>query len=78
MILSDIEQFPNDCLAGILLAILKNQVPNGIQMNGLGIDREGTSFRFCISGSTSLEALQIACEQFELNRDLVDEKKNEK
>lgn len=78
MILSDIEQFPNDCLAGILLAILKNQVPNGIRLNGLGIDRVGTSFRFCISGSTSLEALQIACEQFELNRDLVDEKKNEK
>lgn len=78
MILSDIEQFPNDCLAGILLAILKNQVSNGIRLNGLGIDREGTSFRFCISGSTSLEALQIACEQFELNRDLVDKKKNEK
>ena len=78
MILLDIEQFPNDCLAGILLAILKNQVPNGIRLNGLGIDRVESSFRFCISGSTSLEVLQTLYERYKLNRSLVDEKKNEK
>jgi hypothetical protein len=74
MILLDFELFPNDCLAGILLAVLKNQVPNGIRLNGMSIDRVETSFRFCISGSTSLEALRTLYEQYESNRDFEDKK----
>ena len=69
MILSGVEEFPNDCLAGILLAILKNRVPKGILVNGMSIDMDGKFFRFCISGSTSLEDLQTLREQFELTHD---------
>lgn len=67
MILLDVELLPNDCLAGILLTILKNQVPIGVQMKGLGIYRDGNSFRFCISGSTSKEDLQTLYEQYKQN-----------
>ena len=65
MIFLGVEDFPNDCLAGILLAeVLKSQVPNGIRMNGMSIDRVENSFRFCISGSTSLEDLRTLFEQY--------------
>lgn len=74
LILSEVEHFPNDCLAGILLAILKNQVPNGISMDAMSIDRVGNSFCFCISGSTSLEELQNLCEQYRLNHDFADKR----
>jgi len=72
---SDVELFPNDRLAGLLLAVLKNQVPSNVQMQGVSIDRVGTSFRFCISGSTSLEALQILFGQNEPRQDFEDERK---
>lgn len=64
MILSDIELFPNDCLAGILAAGYKDRVPKGVHLDSLSIDRIGTHFRFCISGSTTLEELQTLCEQY--------------
>ena len=70
MILSGVEDLPNTCLAGILVAILKNRVPNGIRINGMSIDRIGSSFRFCISGSTSLEDLRTLCELYKPTRDL--------
>ena len=69
MILSGVEDFPNDCLAGILLAILENRVPNGILLNGVSMDRVENSFHFCISGSTSLEDIRILCERYEQHRD---------
>jgi len=71
MILSGPEHFPNDCLAGILVAILKNRVPTGIQVSGIYIDRIENSFRFCISGSTSIEEIQTLCGQYELSHDFV-------
>lgn len=67
MILSEVEELPNTCLAGILATILKNRVPKGVDLNGMSIDRIGNSFQFCISGSTSLEDLRILCGQYELN-----------
>lgn len=72
MILSGVEELPNTCLAGILVAILKNRVPKGVDLNGMSIDRIGNSFQFCILGSTSLEALRILCGQYESNPDLED------
>jgi len=74
MILSGVEDLPNTCLAGILAAILKNRVPNGIRMNGMSIDRVGSSFRFCISGSTSLEEIQTLYAQYESSRGFEAEK----
>jgi hypothetical protein len=65
MILSNPELFPNDCLAGILLAVLKKQAPRGVRMQRMSISRVGGSFRFCISGSTSLEALRTLYGQYE-------------
>ena len=64
MIASKVEDFPNDCLAGILAAVLKNQVPTGVRVRGLSIDRTDTSFHFCISGSTSLEDIRTLAEQY--------------
>lgn len=64
MILSGVEDFPNICLAGILVAILKNRVPKGVNLDGMSIDNRQNSFHFCISGSTSLEELRILCEQY--------------
>lgn len=64
MILSDIALFPDDCLAGILVAAMKNRVPTGIRVSSVGIDRIGNSFQFCIAGSTTLEELRTLCEQY--------------
>ena len=64
MLLSNVEEFPNDCLAGILAEGLKNGVPKGIRLWGLNIDNNGSSFHFCISGSISLKELRILCEQY--------------
>ena len=63
MIASGVEDFPNICLAGVLVAILKKQVPKGVQWNGVSIHNTQNFFRFCISGSTSLEDLRTLCEQ---------------
>lgn len=63
MIASGVEDFPNTCLAGVLVAILKKQVPKGVQWNGVSIHNTQNFFRFCISGSTSLEDLRTLCEQ---------------
>ncbi len=58
MIESDVELFPNDRLAGVLLERLRTELPMGVSLDSIGIDRIETLFRFCISGSTSLEALR--------------------
>jgi len=63
MIALGVEDFPNDVLAGILLKVLKSKVPMVDHIIGLGIDRIGNTFRFCISGSVSLEEVQTLCEQ---------------
>lgn len=63
MIASKVEDFPNTCLAGILAAILKNRVPTGVNLTGMSIDNHQSFFRFCISGSISLEDLRTLCEQ---------------
>lgn len=70
MIASGVEDFPNTCLAGVLVAILKRQVPRGVQWNGVSIHNTQNSFRFCISGSISLEALRTLCEQEQQKRGL--------
>jgi hypothetical protein len=64
MIDSGVEDFPNTCLAGILVAILKNQVPTGVHLAGISLYSHKNTVRFCISGSTSLEELRILCEQY--------------
>lgn len=74
MILSDVEEFPKDCLAGILAAILKNRVPTGVHPQGIGIARDGNLFRFCISGAVSLEDLRILCGRYSRQHDFEDEK----
>lgn len=63
MILSAGEELPNECLAGILLEVLENRLPKGIDLSGMSIDRAGNSFRFYISGSTSLEDIRTLYEQ---------------
>lgn len=65
MIGSNIEDFPNDVLAGILLEVLKSQETIRKNLTGLAIDRVGTSFEFCISGSISLGEIQNLCEQYQ-------------
>jgi hypothetical protein len=72
MILSGTEELSNNCLAGILVAILKKSNTKGVHFQGMSIDRVGSSFRFCISGSTSLEDLQTLCARYERHRDLGD------
>lgn len=72
MILSGVEELSNTCLSGILAAILKNRVPKGVNLAGMSIDNRENSFRFCISGSTSLEELRILCEQYQANYGLGD------
>lgn len=72
MILSGVEELPNTCLAGVLVAILKNRVPKGVNLTGMSIDYRQNSFRFCISGSTSLEELRTLCEQYQQSSGHVD------
>lgn len=64
---SDIEDSPCRCLSGVLEAGLRNSIPTDVRLHGLAIDRIGTQFRFCISGSVSLEELQKICEWFPLS-----------
>ncbi len=63
-ILSDIELFPNDCLAGILVEGCKDRISRDVHLDSISIDRIGTRFRFYISGSTTLRELQTLCEQY--------------
>ena len=63
LIESDPEVLPNDFLAGILAGAIKNQVPKSIRMSSICIDRVGSSFRFCIVGTTSEEELRTLYEQ---------------
>ena len=63
MIHVGVESLPNTCLAGILLEILENRVPKGMDLSGLCIDNNQNNLRFCISGSVSLEELRTLCEQ---------------
>lgn len=74
MISLGVQDFPNDVLAGILWAVLKNALPKGVDLKGLSIDRIGRYFHFCISGSTSLEVLQKICEQQQQPNDQAVEK----
>jgi hypothetical protein len=74
MIESNIEDFPNDVLAGILLKVLKSQASMRKNLTGLAIDRVGSSFEFCISGSISLGEIQNLCDQFLIGHDSEDEK----
>lgn len=74
MIESNIEDFPNDVLAGILLKVLKSQETIRKNLTGLAIDRVGSSFEFCISGSISLGEIQNLCDQFLIGHDSEDEK----
>ena len=74
MILSDIELFPNDCLAGILAAVLKSQAPNSIGLSSVCIDRIGNSFQFCIAGSMTLDELRTLCERYRATHDPEDGK----
>lgn len=64
---SDIEDSPCRCLSGVLEAVLRNSTPTDVRLHGLAIDRVGTQFRFCISGSVSLEELRKICERFPLS-----------
>ncbi|WP_052332488.1 hypothetical protein [Bacteroides neonati] len=72
MIHSGVEELPNTCLAGILVAILKNRVPKDVNLTGMSIDNRQNHLRFCISGSISLEDLRTLCEQYPSNPDLGD------
>jgi hypothetical protein len=72
MILSGVEDLPNTCLAGILVAILKKSDTKGVHFQGMSIDKVGSSFCFCISGSISLEGLRTLCAQYEPHHDLGD------
>jgi hypothetical protein len=75
MILSNLESFPNECLAGILLEVLKNQTQNSdILMDSMLIDRVGSAFSFCISGSISLKDLRNLCVRYQWNKFPKDEK----
>lgn len=67
MIASGVEDFPNMCVAGILLAALGNRVPTGVHPAGICLYSQGNSVRFCISGSTSLEEIRTLCEPYRQN-----------
>ena len=57
--LSDVEEFPNDYLAAFLVQAIKNLNPKNIHFESILIDHESkNAFRFCISGSASLEGLR--------------------
>lgn len=65
MISSGVEERPDMCLAGVLLTILKNRFPEGVNLTGMSIDNHEKSLHFCISGSTSLEELRSLYEQYQ-------------
>lgn len=73
MTLSEVEEFPNDFLAEILLAGLENGLPKEIGLSGMSIDRTGSSFHFYIAGSISLDTLRTLCEQHRPKHDWGDE-----
>lgn len=75
---SNIEDFSNTCLAGILEAILRSAFPKDIHLNGLAIYKTGTLSHFCISGLISLEELQKMREYFLKSFYQGDEKKIDK
>lgn len=66
---SDPGDFPNDFLAGILAEAIKNRVPRNIRMSSICIDRVGSSFRFCIAGTTSEEELRTLYGQYRVHSD---------
>ena len=74
MIGADVELYPNDRLAGILLDRLRTELPTGVNLDAMNIDRVENSFRFCISGSTSLEALRNVCVPGQSDCDSLNEK----
>lgn len=74
MILSDVEVFPNDCLAGILVAIWRSQGAMCGRLGSISLDKVGTRIHFCIEGATTLEELRSACARFRASLDLEGEK----
>lgn len=66
------EEFPDDCLAALLVEAMRSSTPIGNQVHSLCIDRVGSSYQFCISGSISAVTLQQLCEQYQERRDQKD------
>ncbi len=57
-------QEPYSFLAGILELLLKRKLPPFLQWKGCSIRFEDNTFRFCISGSTSLDELKKGLEDY--------------
>lgn len=57
-------QEPYSFLAGILELLLKRKLPPFLQWKGCSIHFEDNTFRFCISGSTSLDELKTGLEDY--------------
>lgn len=66
--LANHEEFPDDCLAALLVEAVRNSTPIGNQVHSLCIDRVGSAYQFCISGSISAATLQQLCEQYQERR----------
>lgn len=56
-------EFPDDCLAALLVEAMRNSTPICKTVDSLCLDRVGTRYRFCISGEISSAKLQQLCEQ---------------
>ena len=67
--LANPESCPTDFLASVLREGLKTIIPTEIHLDGLSIDQTESSFRFCISGSTSLRELRNLSEQLSIRGD---------
>lgn len=74
MILSDVGVFPNDCLAGILVATWRSRGAMAGHVGSISLDKAGTRIHFCIEGVTTLEELRISREQFRSSLDFEGEK----
>jgi hypothetical protein len=74
MILSDVGVFPNDCLAGILVATWRSRGAMAGHVGSISLDKAGTRIHFCIEGVTTLEELRISREQFRASLDFEGEK----
>lgn len=72
--LSDVELFPNDFLAAVLVKSMRTQVPNGIHCHSILVHTDSKTSRFCISGSVSSESLQKIFWHLQAKHDSADEK----
>ena len=73
-ILSNVEVFPNDCFAGILVAIWRSRGAMCGRLGSISLDQVGTRIHFCIEGVTTLDELRTAREQFRASLDRGDKK----